>query len=294
MRMRGGTVHIKDGLRLCRVPLTQALLTHTTGPAWHDNRKAARTMFKRWWGIVWWGIIMVIASAAQADDGQALVEKSFDYVRGRTSYAVVEMTIHRPVWERTVSLKVWTKGQEDSMFRIVEPPKDKGNGTLKKKREMWMFNTKVNRIIKLPPSMMSQAWMGSDFSNNDLAKTDSLITDYTHTIIGSETRDEQIVYIIRSEPKPGAPVVWGMQQLKIREDHIFLEQVFYDEDLKPVKILTTEKIRILGGKLFPAVWKMRKSDTVNEYTVVKYTALEFDLDLPDDLFTLSALKTYGR
>ena len=215
-------------------------------------------------------------------------------MRGKTSISTVKMTIHRPDWERAITIKAWTKGQNDSIFWIIAPPKDKGNGTLKKKREMWMYNPKINRAIKIPPSMMSQAWMGSDFSNDDLSKTESLINDYSHEIVGTETHEGKKVYLIKSMPKPEAPVVWGMQRLKIREDYIFLRQEFYDEDLKLVKALTALQIRMLGGKLFPRVWKMQKADVKDEYTVLEYEELFFDQALPDRLFTLTSLKTPRR
>lgn len=231
---------------------------------------------------------------AEAQNARTLVENSFNYMRGKTSVATVEMTIHRPDWQRTMTINCWTKGQEDSIFRIIAPAKDRGNGTLKRGREMWMYNPKINRVIKIPPSMMSQAWMGSDFSNNDLSKTTSLIEDYIHTIINTETIEGKKVYTIKSMPKPEAPVVWGMQKLKIREDYIFLMQEFYDEDLLPVKTMTTLQVQILGGKLFPRVWKMQKAEVKDEYTVLKYKELAFDKDLPDRLFTLSSLKTPER
>jgi outer membrane lipoprotein-sorting protein len=215
-------------------------------------------------------------------------------MRGRTSISTVKMTIHRPDWERTLTIKAWTKGQSDSIFWITGPPKDKGNGTLKKRREMWMYNPKVNRVIKIPPSMMSQAWMGSDFSNDDLSKTESIIDDYHHQITGTETHEGRKVYVIKSMPKPEAPVVWGMQRLKIREDHIFLRQEFYDEDLKLVKSLTAYRIQMLSGRLFPRLWKMQKADVEDEYTVLEYVELMLDQDLPDRLFTLSSLKTPRR
>lgn len=235
-----------------------------------------------------------LCASAEAQDARAVVEGSFNYMRGKTSVCTLDMTIHRPDWERTITIKAWTKGQNDSIFWIIAPPKDKGNGTLKKKREMWMYNPKVNRVIKIPPSMMSQAWMGSDFSNDDLSKTESLIDDYSHEIIGTETHEGKKVYLIQSMPKQEAPVVWGMQRLKIREDHIFLVQEFYDEDLKLVKALTTLQIQMLGGKLFPRVWKMQKADVKDEYTLLEYKELTFDQDLPDRLFTLSSLKTPRR
>jgi outer membrane lipoprotein-sorting protein len=215
-------------------------------------------------------------------------------MRGKASVSTVIMTIHRPDWQRQMTIKAWTRGQKDSLFYIDSPPKDHGNGTLKKGREMWMYNPKINRIIKLPPSMMSQAWMGSDFSNNDLAKSDSLLTDYTHSIVGTENHEGKSVYLIQSMPKPDAPVVWGMQKLKIREDFIWLSEEFYDEDLKPVKAMTTLDIQMLGGKWYPKVWRMRKVDEDDNYTELTYTTLDFRPSLPDSLFTLSSLRKARR
>jgi len=239
-------------------------------------------------------ILIALCWNIRGQDAQDLVEASFNYMRGAASVSTVDMTIHRPDWERVMTMKAWTKGQRDSLFQIIAPPKDHGNGTLKKGREMWIYNPKVNRVIKLPPSMMSQAWMGSDFSNNDLSKTDTLIKDYSHTIMGTETHEEKKVFLIRSMPKPEAAVVWGMQRLKIREDHIFLSQEFYDEDLKLVKAMTTLQIQMLGGKLFPKVWKMQKADVTDEYTELEYRKLAFEQSLPDSLFTLSNLRNPRR
>lgn len=244
--------------------------------------------------IFWLTLFPLDSMGEEAQNARTLVEDSFNYMRGKTSVSMVEMTIHRSDWQRTMTIKSWTKGQENSIFWIIAPAKDSGNGTLKRGEEMWVYNPKINRVIKIPPSMMSQAWMGSDFSNNDLSRTTSLIEDYTHTITGTETIKGKKVYTIKSMPKPEAPVVWGMQKLKIREDHIFLMQEFYDEDFLPVKTMTTLQIRMLGGKLFPNVWKMQKADVKDEYTLLKYKELAFDKDLPDRLFTLSSLKTPER
>ena len=239
-------------------------------------------------------LIILQSPVLQALDAQSLIEDSFNYMRGKASVSTVIMTIHRPDWQRQMTIKAWTRGQKDSLFYIDSPPKDHGNGTLKKGREMWMYNPKINRIIKLPPSMMSQAWMGSDFSNNDLAKSDSLLTDYTHSIVGTENHEGKSVYLIQSMPKPDAPVVWGMQKLKIREDFIWLSEEFYDEDLKPVKAMTTLDIQMLGGKWYPKVWRMRKVDEDDNYTELTYTTLDFRPSLPDSLFTLSSLRKARR
>jgi len=239
-------------------------------------------------------LIVCPVDSVNAQDAQTIVEDSFHYMRGKTSISTVSMTIHRSNWERVMSIKAWTKGEDESILWITSPPKDLGNGTLKKGEQMWIYNPKVNRAIKIPPSMMSQAWMGSDFSNNDLSKTDSLLYDYRHTIIDTEIHEGKKVYVVKSRPKADAPVIWGMQKLKIREDYIFLSQEFYDEELLPVKALTTHQIQIMGGKLFPRVWKMQKADVEDEYTLLEYKELEFDKSLPDRFFTISSLKIPRR
>jgi outer membrane lipoprotein-sorting protein len=251
------------------------------------------SLFKKkfWVALIW---VVFLSPRTDAQDAQSLVEDSFNYMRDKSSVSEVAMIVHRPNWERKMRIKAWTRGQKDSLFYIEAPPKDRGNGTLKKGREMWMYNPKINRVIKVPPSMMSQSWMGSDFSNNDLAKSDSLLADYTHTIGGTETHDGLTVYLIKSMPKPEAPVIWGMQQLKIREDLIWLSQEFFDEDLVPVKIMTTLEIQMLGGKLYPKVWRMRKVDEENKYTELNYMSLAFKTDLPDSLFTLTSLRKARR
>jgi outer membrane lipoprotein-sorting protein len=247
-------------------------------------------------GIVWIAVWFMASGCgnASAGDAESIVRDSFNYMRGNASISTVTMTIQRPDWKREVTIKAWTRGETESLFQITAPPKDEGNGTLKNGREMWTFNPKVNRVIKLPPSMMSQAWMGSDFSNDDLAKSDTLIYDYDHTLEGTETHEDKKVYLIKSMPKPGAPVVWGMLRLKIREDHVMLDQAFYDEDMKPVKTLIGSDIQIMSGRMVPKFLKMQKNDVPGEFTLVETNEVEFKESLPDEMFTLRALKTPWR
>ncbi len=228
------------------------------------------------------------------EDVGPFFKASFNYVRGKASTATAVMTIHREDWERSQTLKAWTRGEKESLITIVQPAKDRGNGTLKSDRNMWVFNPKVNRTIKLPPSMMSQAWMGSDFSNNDLAKSDTLLEDYRHTLIGVDEHEGKQVFIIESIPKPEAPVVWGKQVLKIREDLVFLEEAFYDEDDELVKKMVFEDFRSVDGKLCPFILTMYPVDEPGNYTRVVYESFSFRESLPDFIFTTAALKNPPR
>ncbi len=240
-------------------------------------------------------LFLIILSGSSFSDttpemGARMVKKAFDYYRGAASVCVVDMTIHRPSWERTVRIKAFTRGEHDSLFKIISPPRDKGNGTLKKGDDMWTFNPRINRIIKLPASMMSQSWMGSDFSNNDLAKSDTIVQDYSHTITEVKENNGIKIYVIESIPFPQAPVVWGMLRFEIREDGIMLSQGFYDEDRVLVKKLVTDRINMMGGKLFPVCWKISKIDEPDEYTTLTYLELEFKALLPEKIFSRAGLK----
>lgn len=243
-------------------------------------------------GVV--GILLTSVGTACARDARSIIEAGFNHYRGKASEATFEMVIHRPNWERVMKLDSWTKGTDRSLVRITAPAKDKDNGTLMRGREMWTFNPKVNRVIKLPPSLMAQSWLGSDFSNNDISKTNSILEDYHHELAGTTTHEGHEVWIIKAIPKPEAPVVWGMQVLHIRDDDVLILQEFFDEDLQPVKRMTGEQIQMLGGRMFPRVWRMQEHDKKDQYTLIRYHRLAFLDDLPENFFTLNRLKTRLR
>jgi outer membrane lipoprotein-sorting protein len=246
---------------------------------------------------IWFVVLascLICTGSGVARDAESIIKAGFSHSRGKASEATFEMVIHRPDWQRTMKLNIWTKGTDRSLFRITAPAKDKGNGTLKKGRDMWTFNPKVNRVIKLPPSLMSQSWLGSDFSNNDISKSDSILHDYHHELTGTTNHEGHRVDIITCRPKPDAPVVWGMQILHIRDDNVIILQEFFDEDLQPVKRMTGEQIQMIGGRMLPKVLKMQEHDKKGHYTLLRYHRLAFRDDLPDHFFTLNRLKTKQR
>lgn len=237
--------------------------------------------------------VALIASplgAAQARDATAIVEAAIDYWRDTSSYSVSEMIIHRPDWERRMTIRVWTRGEEQSLVRVIAPPKDEGNATLLVGDEMWTFNPKINRVIKIPSSMMQQSWMGSDFSNNDLAKADDLVDQYTHALLRTERRDGHEAYVIEATPKPAAPVVWGREVVTIRDDWILLEHRFYDQAGELVKWLATHDIAPRGGKLIATRQRMQQAEAPGEWTELRVREAEFGVDIPEYTFTLANLR----
>ncbi len=223
-------------------------------------------------------------------DARELVRDAIEHWRGLSSYTEMTMVIHRPDWERSMTMRAWTKGQEQSLVRVVEPRKDRGNGTLIDDNNMWTFSPKINRVIKVPSSMMGQSWMGSDFSNKDIARADDIIDQYEHSVLSQQTIDDIVVYEIESVPHEDAAVVWGREVLKIRADHVVLEHAFYDQDGELVKKLVSLEIADMGGRTIAKRQRMTKADEPEEWTEIGVNEIEYELELNDSLFTLSNLR----
>lgn len=238
-------------------------------------------------------LVTFIAASSQrafAIDAASRVKAAVEYWRDKGSYTEAEMTVHRPDWERTSSMNVWTKGMKMSLVRFVAPAKDAGNASLTVRDDMWTYSPKVNRVIKIPPSMKAQSWMGSDLSYNDLSKADDIVDQYNHRFIGEETNDGHKVAIVESTPLENAPVVWGKEVLKIRDDNIIVEHDFYDQEGKLVKKLTAREIKPLGGKIYATIMRMEQIEEKDQWTEIHHKQAKFGLDLTDSVFTESNLR----
>ncbi len=235
-------------------------------------------------------VLPALVAAGEERDAKQIVRDAVDHWRGLSSYTVMTMVIHRPDWERGMTMRAWTKGDDRSLVRVVEPKKDRGNGTLTDDDSMWTYSPKVNRVIKVPSSMMGQSWMGSDFSNKDVARADDIIDQYTHSILATEEIDGVTVHTVESIPHEDAAVVWGSEVLKIRDDHVVIEHAFFDQDGVLVKTLQTLDIGDMGGRTIATRQRMVKTDEPDEWTEIAVLEVEYEIELKDSLFTLSNLR----
>ncbi len=238
--------------------------------------------------------MLLVTSVSVADEpvrsATDIVRDALNHWRGLSSQSEMTMTIHRPDWERSMSMRSWTEGEKQSLVRVTEPRKDRGNGTLIDDNQMWTFSPKINRVIKVPSSMMSQSWMGSDFSNKDISRTDDIIEEYDHSLLSESELDGLVVYEIESVPHEDSAVVWGREVLFIREDNVMVEQQFYDQDGELVKSLRTLEFATMGGRAVAAQQRMEKADSPDEWTEIILDSVEFDVELSDSVFTLSNLR----
>jgi len=233
---------------------------------------------------------LVLPTAALAQDPEAILRAAFDNWRANTSHAVMEMTIRKDTGTRKMTMESWTEGDDNALVRFTEPARDAGNATLQLGRRTYVFNPRLNQVIQLPASAMSQSWMGSDFSYDDLAKSDALISDYTLRLLQTRSAGGHTLYVIEAVPKRGVPIVWGKQIVTVRDDYVLMAQEFYDQNGVLVRSMVADRVQNMAGRPYPVQLTMSSVATPGQYTRIKTLSAEFDISLPSYLFTRSNLQ----
>lgn len=226
-----------------------------------------------------------------AQDAREIVQKSLDLVTGQSNKAEMTMTIVRPTWQREIGIKSWSYGTDYSMVLITSPARDEGTVFLKRENELWNWQPGIERNIKMPPSMMLQSWMGSDFTNDDLVRQSSIVDDYTHTLLGSETLGGYDCYKVQLDPKPEAAVVWGKIETWIdKENYMTLKNVFYDEDGYVVNTMTGSEVEEMDGRMMPSIMEVVPEESPDQKTVIEYEYIDFNIDIEPSFFSIQNMK----
>lgn len=223
---------------------------------------------------------------SQELNAKEVVKRADDNMRGKTSQAEITIQIVRPAWNREMKVKAWTKGDDYTMILVRMPAKEKGIAFLKREKEVWHWIPAIERTIKLPPSMMSQSWMGTDFTNDDLVKEASSVEDYEHRHIGKEAIQGKDCYKIEMIPKPSAAIVWEKVIVWIDTlDFLQLKTEFYDEDGELINVMHAGDIKKFGSRKVTSRLEMIPTDKTGYKTIIIYDHLEYDAEIPDHFFT---------
>jgi len=239
------------------------------------------------------GVTESNVAAAKKDGLSAteLIQRMDSKLRGAQSRADITMTIVRPSWERSIRMKTWSLGTEYSMILITEPARDQGIAYLKRDNEIWNWVPNIGRTIKLPPSMMMQSWMGSDFTNDDLVRESSVVTDYTHSFGEDANIDGYQTYQVILTPKPDAPVVWGEVRTWVtREEYIQLKTEFYDEEGYLVSTMQASEIKDFQGRKLASRMEMIPLDEPGNLTILTYNDLSFEEAITESFFNVQQMR----
>ncbi len=236
-------------------------------------------------------LLLFVPACLKAQTARDIIEAADAHMRGESSQASISIQTIRPAWRREMTVDTWVKGRDLSLILVRAPAREKGIVFLKRKKEVWNWLPALERSIKLPPSMMSQSWMGTDFTNDDLVKEASIVTDYEHRFIGDTTLMNRICYQIELLPKPGAAVVWGRLIVCIdKKDLLELHTRFFDEDGQLVNTMIAEEIKEMDGRLIPTRLVMIPKDKPGQKTIMIYHSIRYNRPIPDAFFSTEQMK----
>lgn len=230
--------------------------------------------------------------SGQAISATEIVRKADEKFNGeKSSFSVMSMKIIRPAWQRTIEFKSWARGRNYALALITSPPKEAGQSFLKRSSEMWSWNPTINRLIKLPPSMMSQGWMGSDYTNDDILKESSVVDDYTHEIIGEENMGGRLCYKIKLTARENASIIWGKQIRWIdKKDFLVLKAELYDEDGTLVRTETGSGIKIMDGRMITSKIELVSEDEPENKTLLEIREIKFNIPVEESYFSQQNMK----
>ncbi|WP_345977953.1 outer membrane lipoprotein-sorting protein [Sulfurimonas sp. HSL3-7] len=236
-------------------------------------------------------VLLLSAVALMGDEAHDIMKKIDNNIRGQNIYLQMKMTITSMGHTRTMKIQTWAKGTKKSFVKTIYPPKDKGITFLSLDNQMWQYVPKIERIIKIPPSMMLQNWMGSDITNDDMVKQSSIVDDYDPRILDKEGT----VVTMELTPKEDAAVVWG-KIISYIDTTTYTSQkdIFYDEDGKEVRIFYYENVKKYGPYYMPTYWKLQPVDKPNNRTEIFLEEVKYDSDISEQYFQKSALKRFSR
>ncbi|MEI7725428.1 MAG: outer membrane lipoprotein-sorting protein [Bacteroidota bacterium] len=231
------------------------------------------------------------SSYSQGLSAKEIIQKADEKTRGLSSHGTMTMTVIRPDWTRTITMKTWSKSREYSLVLITAPAKDKGQVFLKIKTEMWNWVPSIDKTIKIPPSMMLQSWMGSDFTNDDLVRQSSIVVDYTHKLVGRKVVREMDCYMIELTPLPDAAVVWGkvIMWITVSGYDTWMAE-YYDEDNTLVNVSNNYDIRRMGDREIPTRLEMAPQNKKGQKTVMHIDEMKFNTGIDESFFSQQNMK----
>lgn len=248
------------------------------------------------------GLILLLAllslgpalpSSARGQDVVQLMDYIDDLYRAQSSYSSMRMTVVRERGTRELEMEAWSKGDDEALIVIRSPAREAGTATLRTEEGLWNYAPRADRLIRIPTGLLSDSWMGSHFTNDDLMRETSYLDDYDATV--SREVVEGVEYVKATlTPKPDAPVVYSHLVFYVTPDGWVPVRTEYFDDGEIIRSMTFDQIRTIAGKRIPMRMVIIPEDDPEERTVVEYLELELDIPVDDQLFTRQGLRRAAR
>lgn len=240
------------------------------------------------------GVLALAAPASAAAQERTpsvddVIDHLDDLYRAGSSHAVMTMTVVHERGTRKLTLESWSRGEDEALIVIRAPAREAGTATLRTEEGLWNYAPRADRLIRIPTGLLSESWMGSHFTNDDLMRETSYDEDY-ESEVAWVTRDGERYLQVTMTPEPDAPVVYTkLTFLLTAEDWTPVLWEYWDEG-EVVRTMRFEDVREVDGRRLPMRLILQPADEPDERTEMHYEVLELDVDVDDDLFTRRGLR----
>lgn len=240
------------------------------------------------------GMTLPCAAAAQAlPDVGDVMRHVDDLYRARSSRSLMRMTVVRDRGTRSLEMEAWSRGTDEALVVIRSPAREAGAATLRTRDGLWTYAPRADRLIRIPSGLLSESWMGSHFTNDDLVRETSYMDDYD-AVLARVQRDGVEYLQATLTPRPGAPVVYAKLVFLIRPQGWVPVLAEYHDDQRIVRTMSFEDVRTVRGRPVPMRMVLQPADRPSERTVVEYLELELDVPVDPALFTHQGLRRVAR
>ena len=235
--------------------------------------------------------------AADAPPSLPAVKQVVDHIndlyRADSSHSHLSMKVVTARYQRELVLEAWTRGKKEALIVVRAPAREAGAATLRSEEGLWTYAPRADQLVRIPNSLLSDNWMGSHFSNDDLMRETDFMKDYDTTLAWREESGQRRLQATLV-PKPKAPVVWSRVVFLLDAgDHMPLQAQYFDGK-KLIRTLTYSNPHEMAGRRVPFVMEMVPADKPGESTRIEYRDLKFGVSIDPSLFTQRGLRRVAK
>jgi outer membrane lipoprotein-sorting protein len=235
-------------------------------------------------------LVMSIPGFSQTPGGKDILDKIDQNMSSDSRVFTSKMVIHGRRGSRTVESKTWAVGEIKSFTQYLAPAREKDTKMLKLEDQLWMYSPSTDRTIQISGHMLRQSVMGSDLSYEDMMDDKKLQTHYTAEVIGTDTIDSRLCWILELQAKT-KDVAYEMRKLWVdQKRYLPLKQELYAKSGKLLKRMELSEIVQIENRWYPKhiLFKdMLKDGKGTEFMVDE---IEFNVEIPEYRFSKASLR----
>ncbi len=236
------------------------------------------------------GLLIYSMGFAQDPTAQQILDKIDKNMSSKNRVYTSEMIVHSARGSRSMEMKSWTAGDNQSFSEYLAPAREKGTKMLKLDDQLWMYSPSTDRIIQISGHMLRQSVMGSDLSYEDMMEDRKLTDIYDAELIGAEEIDGVDCYIIKLTANVSDVAYFGRKQWIDKVRLVPLKEELYAKGGKLLKRTELSDVKKIAGRWFPTKIHYKDMLKRGDGTEFIITDIQFNVDIPEHIFTKASLR----